>query len=123
MTTLFGDFVRGRRLHLRITLRSFCEQIGTDPANYSKVERGKLQPPKDQLALEKYRKTLNIETDSAEHRELLRLSELSRGELPSRSLNDSELASKLPAFFRSLDGDAVDEKVLDELVAMIRREH
>jgi transcriptional regulator with XRE-family HTH domain len=122
MPDTFGDFVKEKRLQQGLGLRSFCAEIGMDPANYSKIERGKLAPPKDIAALEKYRRALCIDGESADHREMLRLASLGRGELPQSVLSDKELAAKLPAFFRTLDGDPVDEALLDELIATIRRE-
>jgi len=97
--------------------------VGVEPGNYSKMERGLLPAPKDEAKLEPYRRALSLADDSPEWRELARLSSLSRGEIPHRVLSDKELVGKLPALFRSLEGEAVDEEVLDELVAAIRREY
>jgi transcriptional regulator with XRE-family HTH domain len=120
--TTFGEFVKTRRLGRRITLRAFCEAVNVDPANYSKIERGISQPPRDMATLDRYKRALNIGTDTEEGRELDRLAALGRGELPRRVLADQELMSKLPAFFRTLEGDPVDDALLDELVETIRRE-
>ncbi len=119
----FGEYLKTLRLERRLTLRTFCIEVGVEPGNYSKMERGLLSAPKGETKLAPYRKALGLTEDSPEWRELVRLSSLSRGEIPNRILSDKELVGKLPALFRSLEGEAVDEKVLDELVAAIRREY
>lgn len=119
----FGGYLRHLRLARELTLRAFCEENGFDFGNYSKVERGVLSPPRDEARLEPYRRALRLAPDSIEWRELVRLASLSRGEIPQRVLSDKELVGKLPALFRSLEGAEVDEAMLDEVVAMIRREY
>lgn len=119
----FGEYLKKLRLERKLTLRSFCTEVGVEPGNYSKMERGLLPAPKDEAKLEPYRKALCLADESHEWRELVRLSSLSRGEIPHRVLSDKELVGKLPALFRSLEGEAVDEEVLNELVAAIRREY
>jgi transcriptional regulator with XRE-family HTH domain len=122
METTFGEFIKRLRAERRLTLRAFCESVGIDPANYSKLERGLLPPPRDPAKLAAFELALGIEADSAESRELRRLAALDRGEVPPSILADHELVAKLPALFRTLEGDPVDEKLLDELVATIRGE-
>src|SRR5205085_216486 len=118
----FGGFVRSKRLAQRITLRSFCEMVGVDPANYSKVERGVLSPPRDVEKLEAYERTLGIIAGSPDSRELRRLAALDRGELPPAVLANSELLRKLPALFRTLEGEPIDDRRLEELAETIHRE-
>ena len=45
----FGEFIKQLRLQNRITLREFCRLAGIDPSNWSKIERGMLQPPKSKM--------------------------------------------------------------------------
>jgi transcriptional regulator with XRE-family HTH domain len=122
MEEKFGDLVKRLRLDRRITLRAFSVAVGMDPANYSKLERGLLQPPRDSKKLEKFERALGVTADSEMSRELRRLAALDRGELPPRVLSDNELVGKLPALFRTLEGDPIDEKLLDDLIETIRRE-
>ena len=119
----FGEYLKKLRLERRLTLRTFCTEVGVEPGNYSKMERGLLPAPKDEAKLEPYRRALCLADDSPEWRELVRLSSLSRGEIPHRVLSDKVLAGKLPALFRLMEGDAVSGgAVLDEMVAATRRE-
>jgi transcriptional regulator with XRE-family HTH domain len=119
----FGEYIKNLRLARRITLRAFAEIVGADPANYSKLERGKLPPPADPTRLEPYRKALGLDSESPEWREAIRLASLDRGELPPRIISNATLMAKLPALFRTLEGEPVDEATLDELVAMLRKEY
>lgn len=119
----FGSTIKRLRLAQGRTLRAFCLEVGVEPGNYSKMERGLMSAPKDDAKLEPYRKALCLDSESSEWRELLRLAALSRGEIPHRVLSDKELVAKLPALFRTLEEDGVrDEAALDELVAATRRE-
>lgn len=40
----FGSLVKDLRMQRRMTLREFCRRTGFDPGNWSKIERGILQP-------------------------------------------------------------------------------
>ena len=119
----FGEYVKQLRLNRRITLRAFAEAVNMDPGNYSKIERSRLDPPRDGSKLDQFRKALGLDPDSEEWRELRRLAAIDRGELPPRILSDQQLMGKLPALFRRLEGEPVDDALLDELIATIKREY
>src|SRR2546422_7991754 len=122
MDTTFGEFLKRKRLERRMTLRAFCEGAGVDPANYSKLERGILSPPQDPKKLAVYERALGIPSKGEESRELRRLAALDRGELPPAVLADKELVGKLPVLFRRLEGDPIDDRMLDDLIETLRRE-
>jgi len=119
----FGDKIRQIRLATRLTLRAFCAAAGVEPSNYSKMERGLLPPPSEPAKLEPFRRALGLSEDDPEWRELARLAALDRGQIPHRILSDREIVGKLPALFRSLEGEPVDENTLNELIAAIKREY
>jgi len=119
----FGEYIKQLRLNRRITLRAFAQAVNMDPGNYSKIERGRLDPPRDGDRLDVFRQALGIDSESEEWREVRRLAAIDRGELPPRVLNDQQLMAKLPALFRRLEGDPVDDALLDELIATIKREY
>jgi transcriptional regulator with XRE-family HTH domain len=122
MALTFGEYIKELRAARRLTLRAFSAAAGVDPANYSKLERGLLAPPDDPERLRKFELILGLPEGGAECRELRRLAALGRGELPPAVLADRELVGKLPALFRTLEGDPVDDQVLEELVETLRRE-
>lgn len=123
MENLFGERIKQLRLNRDITLRSFCAACGIESSNYSKMERGLLPPPSEPAKLEPFRVALGLAKDDPEWTELVRLAAINRGEIPHRILNDKELVGKLPAFFRTLEGEPVDEYTLNELIAAIKREY
>lgn len=122
-TNQFGEYIKKLRLDRDITLRAFCAASGYEASNYSKVERGLLPPPNEPGKLDPFRMALGLPKDAPEWRELLRLAALDRGEIPYHMLNNKELVGKLPAFFRTLDGESVDENTLEELIAATKREY
>ncbi|MGO8670245.1 MAG: helix-turn-helix domain-containing protein [Capsulimonadaceae bacterium] len=119
----FGEHIKRLRLDRDISLRAFCAASGVESSNYSKMERGLLPPPSEPAKLEPFRIALGLPKDDPEWRELTRLASIDRGEIPRHILTDKELVGKLPAFFRTLEGDPVDEDTLNELIAAIRREY
>ena len=56
----FGEYIKQRRLELNWKLRPFCRQIGYDPGNWNRIERGKSRAPKDPKFLELIREKLDI---------------------------------------------------------------
>jgi len=122
METTFGEFVKTRRIAKRITLRAFSEALGIDPSNYSRMERGLLQPPATSEKLKPFGRLLGIEPNSEDYREMVRLAALGRGEIPPAILSDEKVLAKLPVLFRTLEGERVNEEVLDDLFEVMKRE-
>jgi len=122
MEQTFGALLRRLRVDRRLTLRSFSHAAGMDPANYSKLERGLLPPPRDAVRLAALGHALGLAPMSPESRELRRLAALDRGEVPQSILADHRLLTKLPALFRTLEGDPIDDEELDDLIATLRKE-
>ena len=122
MENVFGDFIKARRIAKRVTLRAFSESLGYDPANYSRMERGQLLPPASHEKLVGIARELGILQASQEFREMVRLAALGRGEIPPAILSDQSVVSRLPVLFRTLEGDQIDEAVLDELFETMKKE-
>lgn len=120
MTNVFGEYLKMLRLERNLTLRSFCETNGFDPGNYSKIERGILAPPKDEQKLEPYREALDLSPTSTEWAELQRLASISRGEIPAKLMSDAEVVQKLPALFRTLEGNSISSEELEALIATLQ---
>lgn len=122
MSRAFGRFfAKIRREHLRLSLREFCAQKGLDPGNMSKLERGKTPPPRSRDVLEKYARALELEKGSDDWLLFFDLAAASRGELPEDFTTDEEILEKLPVLFRSLRGERVDEKKLNDLLELLRK--
>lgn len=121
MAHRFGEFFGElRRERLGMSLRQFCNEKGLDPGNMSKLERGKVPPPRSRDVLEKYAAALELEEGSAEWFEFFDLAAASRGEFPDDITEREDVVEKLPVLFRTLRGDRVDDDDLDDLVDLIR---
>ena len=118
----FGEFVRDRRLELELTLRTFAGQIQMDAANYSKIERGVLEPPEPGPKLTAIRQALQIQEDSPECRELTRLAELGKNRIPENIRNNQIAMAGLPVLFRSLEETELTEEKFNELVEFLKKE-
>jgi len=58
----FGPFVRAKRSELGIGLNDFAHRMGVSPAYWSRIERAKEKPPRDEL-VEKAAAVLGIPLD------------------------------------------------------------
>ena len=117
----FGEYVKAMRLAQGLGLREFCLLVPVDASNFSKVERGRLEPPQPGTQLfEGICQALSLVDGSDEKGELVRLAQLQRGMIPQSVLSNSELAAKLPAFFRTFDGAPISDIEREELIKIIR---
>jgi transcriptional regulator with XRE-family HTH domain len=117
----FGEYFKKMRHKKDLALRQFCLQYDLDPGNISKIERGLAAPPSSHKILEKYASCLGIETDSNEWYEFFDLAAACSGKLPPDVMSDEQLVEKLPLIFRTIRGQKLDSKKLDELAELIRK--
>lgn len=120
-THMFAEIIKSLRLHKRLTLRKFCQQIGLDPSNWSKVERGVSPPPNDLDLLERLADFFGLA--GAAKLALLDAAALQRRELPPDVADNAQLRRALPAFFRAARGHELTEVELKILVEDIRKIH
>ena len=120
---MFGDFVKAQRLALDLSLRRFCQKLELDPSNWSKVERGILPPPKDEVFLERLANLLQIEIGSPKWQELSDLAHVDRGEIPGYVMQDEELVKLLPVFFRTIDSIKPTRQEIIQLLESIKEAH
>ena len=114
----FGEFLKGRRAELGLSLRALYEKHGVDASNWSKLERGRLPPPHGEV-LQRYAGYLEIKKGSDEWYTLFDLAAADAGRIPD-DLRGGELAAKLPVFFRTLReshkaGGADTDELLEEI--------
>ncbi len=117
----FGDFFKSLRKKQRITLRDFCLQAQSDPANISRLERGAMPPPQDNDILERYAKALGIKQGSDDWYIFFDLAAADRGIIPKDLMSDKEVVRMLPAFFRTLRGQKPTEEEMRKLAAKIKK--
>lgn len=99
---MFSQLLKNLRIEKRLTLREFCHQLGLDPSNWSKIERGVNPPPSDVVFLEKLATFFGLAGEAKQ--ELFDAAAIDRKELP-RDLADNDIfVTSLPAFFRAARG-------------------
>lgn len=113
----FGEYIKAARITVRLTLRAFSREIGMDPSNWSKIERGVIPPPANEAQTTKIAEVLNL--SSEQKQELEDLAVVARGELP-KELDDTALLAKMPAFFRALKGREYTAEDLEKLTEKIK---
>ena len=118
----FGEiFGRLRRQNSQLSLREFAERFGFDAGTLSKIERGRMSPPKSTEKLEEYANALGIAPGGDDWIEFFDQAAAARGEIPNDIMSDDEVAGQLPVLFRTLRGEQVPEEDLKKLLSIIKR--
>jgi transcriptional regulator with XRE-family HTH domain len=117
----FNETVKSLRVQKRITLRDFCEQLGLDPSNWSKVERGINPPPSDIGLLERLAEFFVLSGN--DKLAFIDAAAIQRKEIPSDVADNVILQRALPAFFRAARGHELTKAELDNLAKDIRKLH
>jgi len=113
-----SELQKERRINLGLTLRKFSEDHGIDPGNLSKVERGVLPPPKDEI-LKKYAHYLKLKEASDEWYEFFDRAAAESGRLP-KELREKEIVARMPFLFRTIRGKKITKEKLDKLIKLIK---
>jgi transcriptional regulator with XRE-family HTH domain len=114
----FGQLAKNLRIERKMTLRHFCSELGIDPSNWSKIERGVSSAPKDQAIIIKWADFFNLTGDSRQ--EFLDLADLSRSEIPQDVASDERVLAAMPAFFRAMRGNDLEGEKLKDFFESIR---
>lgn len=124
MEANFTTFVQNKRRELGLSLRSFCQRKGYDPANISRVENGLLPPPQDREKLRAYALALEIEEGSEDWVTFFDLAANAVGKIPEDIIEDfPQVKRLLPAFYRSIrkkDGKTTKEEMLSLLETLTK---
>ncbi len=119
---MFGTFIKEKRLLADLSLREFCRQLGEDASNWSKIEREKLMPPRDEKKLEKIAVILKIHKGTEEWQTLVDLACVDSGSIPHYVQTDKEIMKALPIFFRTVGSVKPSYNELKELVEYLKKE-
>lgn len=117
----FGEQLKDLRIRKDLTLRQCSEQLGFDPSNWSKLERGVNAAPKDIEVLESWAKFFGLR--GVAKQDFFDSAALSRSELPADLATDEKVLAALPAFFRAVRGAELDETQLRQFVEDVRAIH
>jgi transcriptional regulator with XRE-family HTH domain len=117
----FGEFFRSLRAKRGLSLREFCLANKIDAGNISRLERGLMPPPESAEKLEQYATALGIKRGGDDWYTFFDLAAAERGKIPDDVLSDRAVVESLPVLFRTLRGQRVSSKDLDDLVERIRK--
>lgn len=116
----FGEYFSNKRRGLGLTLREFCRMHGLDAGNISKMERGKMSPPKGRAKLVEYAGYLQIKEGSDEWYEFFDLASIGAGKIPDDIYSDEKVVSALPLLFRSLRDTEITEEDLEKIIKLVK---
>jgi transcriptional regulator with XRE-family HTH domain len=116
----FGAFLKEKRLLIDLSLRKFCELVGLDPSNWSKVERGVLSLTLETSKLEEIADLLKLKRGSADRIKFFDLAAVAKREIPEYVYKDDEILEALPIFFRTASKVKPTEEELNKLIHLIK---
>lgn len=116
----FGGKLKQFRLSANLSLRDVCKKLSYDPSNWSKIERGIINPPTDEKVLEKWAKALNIEKED-KIKDFVYSAKVLQGLIPNDIINNKDLINHLPVFFRTAGKKKPNKKDIDSLINIIKR--
>jgi transcriptional regulator with XRE-family HTH domain len=102
----FSDYFAFLRERQGSGLREFCADHRFDPGNVSRLEAGKVPPPRSPKVLARYAEALGLKPGSPEWDRFVDLAAAERGELPPDLRSDERVISRLPDVFRILRQEA-----------------
>ncbi len=116
----FGETLKKLRLKRELSLRDVYKLTGYDPSNWSKVERGRIAPPSDEVVLAKWASVLGISKKNKAFKEFIDSAQIAQGIIPTDILNEKNAVQLMPAFFRTLRNKKPTKEEVDRLVELIR---
>jgi transcriptional regulator with XRE-family HTH domain len=119
MSERFADVLKARRAELRLSLRDFALRAEMDPANVSRLERGKSAPPRDEFVLDRI--VLALQWEGAD--EAIRLKDLAtteNGMFPYDIAENESLKSALPLLMRTVRNQQLDDESIEKLIELIK---
>lgn len=119
MSTQFGELLKRLRIAKEITLRQCSAELGIDPSNWSKIERGINPAPKDANVLEAWVAFFGI--TGSDKQEFLDKAALSRSEIPNDLGSNERLMEALPVFFRAARGAEINDAQIHQFVDQLRK--
>lgn len=115
----FSKTLSELRIKKGFSLREICNKVNYDPSNWSKIERGRLSPPSNEVVLKKWAKTLGLK-EKNDIRKFIDEAQIAQGIIPGDILSQKEAVNYLPAFFRTLRNKKPTKQELDKLIELIR---
>ena len=120
---MFGEYFRILRTKREPSLRKFCQQHGLDAGNISKLESGKMAPPKSEERIRKLAKAVGLKKDTRDYDRFLELAlsvkRLSRHQSSFANVRDEKIRQRLPDLLTRLNSPSLTEKKLEDLFSVL----
>lgn len=116
----FGTHLKELRLAAGFSLREICQKVRYDASNWSKIERGRISPPSDNKVLEDWALALGLAKQNPKFEEFITEASVAQGIIPTGVMNDEEMLSFLPAFFRTIKNKKSTKEDVDRLIELIK---
>lgn len=118
----FGEFIKNRRLKMKMGLRVFASSIGEDPGNWCRVEKGHFAAPGDIKVLNKIAKVLKLSDGEKESLFDIAAKE-SHEKVPADIRRQLEESDIVPMLFRTIDKKKLTKEQLKKLIERIKDEY
>ncbi len=113
----FSEKLKEYRMRTGMGLREYCQIAEIDFSNYSKYERGVLNPPKMKEALKKI--TSKMDLTAEEFIELHELALIERGQIPPKLMEKIETTGQTAVFLRVIGNASLTKEKLEKLMRFI----
>ena len=117
----FGQLIKDMRIRKELTLRRCSADLGIDPSNWSKMERGVTPPPKDTGIIQQWAKFFGL--SGSEGQNFTDLAAIARKEIPMDMASDATVIAALPVFFRAVRGQELEGEKLKQFIEDLRAVH
>ncbi len=116
---MFGDYFKQRRKELGYTVRKFAQKNNLDAGYLSRLENGLMQPPADPQKLNTLARALELKEQTPAWQEFMDLATASRNEIPFDLRSNEMVAKVLPAFYRSVRNQEINEETIENIIKVI----
>lgn len=116
----FGQFIKQMRLDKGITAREASSAAGMLPSNFSKLEHGALNPPKDSAKQKELANAIGIDPNSDQAAEFFDLAARANDSVP---VDIAEIISEddaMPLLLRTIGNKRLNKAEIKRLIEIVR---
>lgn len=118
--TVFGKFLKNQLIIKDMSLRELSRKTGIDASNLSKMERGKIYPPKKKETLDNMAKALNLNKE--EKQKMIDLAYLVNGMIPPDTMQLTK-NDAIPLLLRAIGNRLLTAEETEKLAEIIAKEN
>jgi transcriptional regulator with XRE-family HTH domain len=118
--TRFGEFVKSFRLEKGITARDASQAAGMLPSNFSKLEHGALNPPKDRTKQKELAAAVGISPDTNDAAEFFDLAAKANQSIPVDIADIISIDDAMPLLLRTIGNKRLTKADIKRLIEIVR---